>query len=218
MKRSHFLLIVLITLFISLGAVSCGGGDDEEEAEAPAEVVDEQPAPEQPADVVAEPVADGEEAVIADGEEATTEEAVAEEVVTDETTANEEVTDEAAAEEAIGGQEGQEGVGGGAGDPTGDAVAVDPNAEAAPETAETTEVTTTTDETTPPPVDITNCDPPNVPVPTGSHYTVQACDNLYRIGLSYGLSWTVIAEANGIYYPDYIYVGQVLYIPYQPAQ
>jgi len=43
-------------------------------------------------------------------------------------------------------------------------------------------------------------------------YTVQAGDNLYRIGLMYGYSWTYIASLNGIYNPNTLYVGQSLCI------
>lgn len=46
-------------------------------------------------------------------------------------------------------------------------------------------------------------------------HTVQAGENLYRIGLQYGLSWVVIAEYNGIVDPNSITVGQELRIPPQ---
>jgi len=48
---------------------------------------------------------------------------------------------------------------------------------------------------------------------SGSTYTVQAGDNLYRIALKYNLSWQQLAQANGITNPDNIVVGQVLTIP-----
>ncbi len=44
-------------------------------------------------------------------------------------------------------------------------------------------------------------------------YTVQAGDNLFRIGLKFGVNWRQIAEANGIVNPNAIQVGQVLKIP-----
>ena len=44
-------------------------------------------------------------------------------------------------------------------------------------------------------------------------HTVQAGENLYRIGLQYGMSWVPIANANGLANPNAIYVGQVLVIP-----
>lgn len=44
-------------------------------------------------------------------------------------------------------------------------------------------------------------------------YTVGWGDHLYRIGLKYGVSWTVIAQANGLYNGNYIYAGQVLRVP-----
>jgi LysM repeat protein len=45
------------------------------------------------------------------------------------------------------------------------------------------------------------------------YYTVRWGDHLYRIGLKYGVSWTVIAHANGLYNGNYIYAGQVLRVP-----
>lgn len=58
--------------------------------------------------------------------------------------------------------------------------------------------------------------PPAPQPPTTPGYrthVVQAGENLYRIGLRYGVSWPQIAAANGIGYPYRITVGQVLIIP-----
>jgi LysM repeat protein len=44
-------------------------------------------------------------------------------------------------------------------------------------------------------------------------YKVQEGDNLYEIGLLFGMSWKCIAERNGLTEPDEIFVGQVLRIP-----
>jgi LysM repeat protein len=49
-------------------------------------------------------------------------------------------------------------------------------------------------------------------VTPGTH-TVAAGENLYRIGLLYGLSWTEIAAANGLSDATNLTVGQVLIIP-----
>ncbi len=46
---------------------------------------------------------------------------------------------------------------------------------------------------------------------TQSH-TVQAGENLFRIGLRYGVSWTVLQAYNYLSNPNLIYVGQVLCI------
>jgi LysM repeat protein len=46
----------------------------------------------------------------------------------------------------------------------------------------------------------------------GTH-TVAAGENLYRIGLLYGINWVDLAEANGITDPTSLYVGQVLVLP-----
>lgn len=48
---------------------------------------------------------------------------------------------------------------------------------------------------------------------TETTYVVKVGDNLFRIGLAYGVSWVQIAEANGIVNPNQIYVGQTLKIP-----
>ena len=54
---------------------------------------------------------------------------------------------------------------------------------------------------------------PTPPAPSGKQYVVKAGDNLFRISLAYGLSYTVVAAYNNIPYPYYVYVGQVINIP-----
>lgn len=51
--------------------------------------------------------------------------------------------------------------------------------------------------------------------PTGGEriYIVQPGDNLFRIGLKFNMSWTVIAARNGITNPNAIFPGQRLIIP-----
>ena len=56
-----------------------------------------------------------------------------------------------------------------------------------------------------------------VPTPTGVNYIVQYGDNLFRIGLRFGVSWLEIAEANGLVNPNQIYAGQLLKIPVNVA-
>lgn len=48
---------------------------------------------------------------------------------------------------------------------------------------------------------------------TGRTHTVGAGETLFQIGMQYGMSWVVLAEANGITNPDSLYLGQVLVIP-----
>ncbi len=48
---------------------------------------------------------------------------------------------------------------------------------------------------------------------TETTYTVKLGDNLYRIGLAYGIGWDQIAEANGLLSPNQIIPGQELKIP-----
>lgn len=46
-----------------------------------------------------------------------------------------------------------------------------------------------------------------------AHHTVLPGENLFRIGLRYGLQWPVVASANGISDPRSLKAGQVLCIP-----
>ncbi len=48
---------------------------------------------------------------------------------------------------------------------------------------------------------------------TETTYVVQPGDNLFRIGLKFGISWVQIAEANGLVNPNVITVGDELKIP-----
>ncbi len=59
---------------------------------------------------------------------------------------------------------------------------------------------------------------PLTPTPSAStscryYHVVKSGDTLYRIGVTYGVSYTTIATANNIWYPWVIYVGQTLCIP-----
>jgi LysM repeat protein len=47
----------------------------------------------------------------------------------------------------------------------------------------------------------------------GSYYTVRQGDTLFRIGLTYKVSYQRIAAANGISNANYIQIGQKLFIP-----
>jgi LysM repeat protein len=68
---------------------------------------------------------------------------------------------------------------------------------------------TTTEETE------TAATPTTTPPPTGatSTYTVQPGDNLFLIGLAYGLPWTDIAEVNDLADPNDLEIGQTITIP-----
>lgn len=48
---------------------------------------------------------------------------------------------------------------------------------------------------------------------TETTYIVKPGDNLFRIGLAYGIDWSQIAEANGIVNPNQVIAGQELKIP-----
>jgi LysM repeat protein len=47
-----------------------------------------------------------------------------------------------------------------------------------------------------------------------TYHTVGVGENLFRIGLQYGISWTVIQKANGLTNANFIVLGQKLCIPY----
>jgi len=47
----------------------------------------------------------------------------------------------------------------------------------------------------------------------GMYHTVSYGETLYSIGRYYGVNPYSIAQANNLYNPNYIYAGQVLYIP-----
>lgn len=51
------------------------------------------------------------------------------------------------------------------------------------------------------------------PTPLPATHTVAPGENLYRIGLMYGMSWVTLAQYNNLPNPNYVYVGQVLKIP-----
>jgi LysM repeat protein len=58
---------------------------------------------------------------------------------------------------------------------------------------------------------------PTAPAEAGATHTVQAGENLYRIALKHGVTVKAMAELNGIYNPDQVFVGQELTIPGSPA-
>jgi LysM repeat protein len=58
---------------------------------------------------------------------------------------------------------------------------------------------------------------PAAPAEAGASHTVQAGENLYRISLKYGVTMKALAELNGIYNPDQLFLGQTLTIPGSPA-
>ncbi len=49
--------------------------------------------------------------------------------------------------------------------------------------------------------------------PICTYYTVRPGDWLKTIAIYFGVSWQALAQANGLYNPNYIYVGQRLAIP-----
>ncbi|MBI5960605.1 MAG: LysM peptidoglycan-binding domain-containing protein [Chloroflexi bacterium] len=71
-----------------------------------------------------------------------------------------------------------------------------------------------------PPVTPTPVAPSATKIPTavppvtrpGTH-VVQPGENLFRISLRYNLTWDVLARANGIFNPNFIFPGQVLVVP-----
>jgi LysM repeat protein len=60
---------------------------------------------------------------------------------------------------------------------------------------------------------IPNGGSPAAPAPSSGVHIVKRGENLYRIALTYGVSYHTLAAANGIANPNHIYVGQRLVIP-----
>ena len=57
--------------------------------------------------------------------------------------------------------------------------------------------------------------PPVTTAPAGTYlvHIVQPGENIFRIGLRYNITWDIIAQANGLYNPNLVFVGQQLVIP-----
>jgi plastocyanin/LysM repeat protein len=51
----------------------------------------------------------------------------------------------------------------------------------------------------------------------GCGYWVRPGDNLFRIGVRYGVSYNYLAQMNGIYNPNYIWAGQTISVPCAPV-
>lgn len=51
----------------------------------------------------------------------------------------------------------------------------------------------------------------------GCAYRVQRGDNLFRIGVRYGVTYQYLAQINGIYNPNYVYAGQTISVPCGPV-
>jgi plastocyanin/LysM repeat protein len=47
----------------------------------------------------------------------------------------------------------------------------------------------------------------------GCAYTVRRGENLFRIGVRYGVTYQYLAQLNGIYNPNYVWAGQVISVP-----
>jgi len=60
---------------------------------------------------------------------------------------------------------------------------------------------------------IPSCCYPPPPPPCGFWYTVKCGDTLYSIALRYGKCVQQLVAANGLKDPNYIWVGQKLFIP-----
>ena len=52
-------------------------------------------------------------------------------------------------------------------------------------------------------------------LPSGISYTIRPGENLFRIGLRYGIPYQDLARINGISNPHQISAGQTIYIPYR---
>lgn len=52
---------------------------------------------------------------------------------------------------------------------------------------------------------------------SGCAHTVRHGENLFRIGVRYGVTYQYLAQLNGIYNPNYVYAGQVISVPCGPV-
>lgn len=83
-----------------------------------------------------------------------------------------------------------------------------------PPTATPTNTTVPGATATPTPTSTTQPTPTRTPVPGGTcTYVVQWGDTLYSIARRYGTTVSVLVSMNGLTNPNYIYAGQVLYVP-----
>jgi LysM repeat protein len=98
------------------------------------------------------------------------------------------------------------------GTPRDDETAVDDDADADDEVAEETEAEEVAEETAEEEAEETADETPATTT-TPTVHTVARGENLYRIGLQYGVSWVRIAQFNNITNPNRIIVGQQLRIP-----
>ena len=53
----------------------------------------------------------------------------------------------------------------------------------------------------------------NLDIPFYDVYEIQKGDNLYQISKKYNVNTKLLAELNGLDLDDYIYPGQIIYIP-----
>jgi len=53
----------------------------------------------------------------------------------------------------------------------------------------------------------------NAQVYCSPYHVVQPGENLFRVGLRYGVQWTVLQQINGIADPNRIYAGQIICLP-----
>jgi LysM repeat protein len=125
-----------------------------------------------------------------EAEESTTEDTASEEATAEEPAGEESVTEESAADEEVG-----------------EETATEETAAEEPATEETSTEETTTEETA--------TEESTEDESTTVIHTVVYGENLYRIGLTYGVSWVTVAEANGLSNANQIFAGQELIIPGQ---
>ena len=126
------------------------------------------------------------------------------ETAAEDAVAEEAVAEEAATEETAGGEEAVEG------EETTEAGNGDSAAAGSDETVDSADGAETTAEEAAEAEE--SAEPASSSTLPATH-TVAAGENLYRIGLQYGMSWVTLAAYNNLPNANYIRLGQVLYIP-----
>jgi len=210
-QRRLFNLLTMLIL-LSLFAVACerplGGTDDGTTDEQTAQTDDANAGGGTDGSVDTQTDSTGDAATTDSTDETATDDTATSDTATDETatdTTDEATTDESGDTTADAGDTAQDDsaeAGGGAGDATTDTAADTTDTDDSAAEESTTEDTTADD---------TSADTTTTTTP--ATHTVAAGENLYRIGLKYGISWVAIANANNLANPNILSVGQVLNLP-----
>ncbi len=205
-SQRRLLNLITMLILLTLIAVACerplGGGDETTEGDQAGEVTDVNQGGGTDGDTT---TAEG-DTTSTDTQDGTTEDTAAEETTeattTEDTATEMDETADTTDEEA----------GGGVGDATSEEQPVETE-ENAGEAEESSDEGTTEEESSADTGDETDDSQDESDGTIPATHTVVAGENLYRIGLKYGISWVAIANANNLTNPHVLTVGQQLTLP-----